>query len=156
MSGNTSASLNASRQGLKEENPFIRKPQNWLQHMFLHFDLSHPTPTQSIKTSDNGFTVHFHRSRNRSPLTLLWSEIQQVMTFKRDQMIVDLICLQFTTTRDTFIEVDEDMKGFADLLATLPDKLSGFPEGSVWWGEVMQPAFATNEKTLWKAHNTPR
>ena len=78
-----------------------------------------------------------------------WDEVTIVKTFKRDYFSVDCICLAFETSKGWF-EVNEDMKSFGAFLDAVESHLPGFPPQKDWWREVMLPAFATNEKELWK------
>jgi hypothetical protein len=48
-----------------------------------------------------------------------------------------------------WLEVNEEMKGWVQLIQQLPLHLPGFPDTEDWIPAVTLPAFATNEKTLW-------
>ena len=81
-------------------------------------------------------------------LTFSWDSVLAVDTFKRDFFTVDCICLAFET-KDGWIEVNEDMKGWGDFLPAVASRLTGFPEQGKWWREVMLPPFATKHARLW-------
>ena len=78
-----------------------------------------------------------------------WSSVERVQAFKRDLVVVDLICLQFSLAGGKVIEVDEEMKGFEALVAVMPQQLLGCPPFAEWWHPVAVPAFATNERVLY-------
>jgi hypothetical protein len=78
-----------------------------------------------------------------------WDVVTTVKTFKRDYFAVDCICLAFETP-DGWIEVNEDMKPFGPFLDAVECYLPGFPRQKDWWRQVMLPAFASNERELWK------
>jgi hypothetical protein len=87
-----------------------------------------------------------------------WNSVSKVKTFKRDLCTFDCICLAFETP-DGWVEFNEDMQGWSNLLDQLQSHLPGFPPQQDWWPKVMQPAFATNERQLWtrtKTHPTLR
>jgi hypothetical protein len=63
---------------------------------------------------------------------------------------VDCVCLQITFLNGTTIEVNEDMKGWKNLLSALPSVLPGLPEVNSWLGKVTLPPFAAQLTELWK------
>jgi hypothetical protein len=79
-----------------------------------------------------------------------WSDVVSARAFKRDLFMMDCVCLQFTLLNGTVIEVNEDMKGWKNLLSSLPSVLSGFPEVNSWLGKVTLPPFAVQLTELWK------
>ncbi len=81
-------------------------------------------------------------------IAFLWNSVLAVETFKRDQFTVDCICLAFET-KDGWIEVNEDMKGWGDFLSAVESHLAGFPPQANWFLNTMFPAFATNHARLW-------
>jgi hypothetical protein len=77
-----------------------------------------------------------------------WQEVLAVDTFKRDYFTVDCTCLAFQIP-EGWIEVHEEMKGWADFLAAIESHLSGFPPKENWLRKVMIPAFEMNHARLW-------
>ena len=81
------------------------------------------------------------------PVVLQWSDVVEIVAYKRDLLTTDLVCVGFRLHgTDDLIEIDEEMPGFDLTMAAvatrfqLPDK---------WWVDVAIPAFATNETTIW-------
>jgi len=83
-------------------------------------------------------------------VSFLWDSILVVETFKRDQFMVDCICLAFEI-QEGWIEVHENMKGWANFLEALEQRLSGFPKKENWMRKVAFPPFVTNQTRLWAA-----
>ena len=81
--------------------------------------------------------------------SLAWSEVREVLAYKKDLLTTDLVCLEFITFRDTAVVIDEERPGFHELLRKLPNFLDGFPPAEDWWRQVEQPPFATNLAHLW-------
>ncbi|HEY1269161.1 MAG TPA: hypothetical protein VGH16_18020 [Candidatus Binatia bacterium] len=71
----------------------------------------------------------------------------EIVAFKRDRFVVDLICFAFHTADSTF-EVNEDMEGFPKLEERLRERLPTFD--TQWYAKVFQPAFATNMTTIYR------
>jgi hypothetical protein len=82
-----------------------------------------------------------------------WDAVISVKTFKRDQFTTDCICLAFETP-DGWFEVNEDMKPFGPFLEAVERGLPGFPRQEEWRMRVMNPAFAPNERELWRRNKT--
>ena len=89
----------------------------------------------------------------RGSLEFLWESVIKVVTFKLDLFCVDCICLAFETPEQC-IELNELMHGWDYFLSQLEPNLPGFPSQKGWWWEVMAPAFASNEKELWRKGKT--
>jgi len=79
-----------------------------------------------------------------------WSEIQNVIAYKKDAVSVDMICFAIATGDGSAVEIHEEMIGWDTLVETLPKNLLGFPNGEQWFAAVAFPAFATNVTTLYQ------
>jgi len=77
-----------------------------------------------------------------------WEDVTQIVTYKRDLGVVDMICVDFTVVAQThrFVTHDE-MQGFDLLTSKLPERFPTIAEG--WWHRVAFPAFATNFSILY-------
>jgi hypothetical protein len=75
--------------------------------------------------------------------------VETVLAYKRDVYAVDLICLGFGNAEQT-IEVNEGMRGWSQLIESLPSLLPGTPPPSDWWERVAKPPFAPSVATLYK------
>ena len=82
-----------------------------------------------------------------------WTEIISVAAFKRDCLAYDLLCMVFEAAGTQF-EVDEEMEGWAEMIAALPNFLPGIRASEQWWDEVVHPAFATNVTRLFQRDQT--
>ena len=87
-------------------------------------------------------------NRKGENFILPWSEVQEILVFKRDLFAVDLICIAFKLSENKFIEINEEMVGYHDLQSWLPKLFSGIRED--WFLDVTFPAFAKNQLTIWK------
>ena len=76
-----------------------------------------------------------------------FDEIVEIQTFKVDCGVHDSICLRFSTVDHDFT-FSEDDPSFSKLAEIISKQYRGIPEG--WYFKVMQPPFATNQRTLWK------
>ena len=107
-----------------------------------------------IATDANGCRIIWLTMGNETgEVSFRWDAVTMVRTFKRDQLAVDCICMAFETP-DGWIEVNEDMKSFGPFLEAVERCLPGFPPQEQWWHQVMLPAFALNEKDLWKRNKS--
>ena len=107
-----------------------------------------------VATDETGCRVKWLTMENETGEdSFRWEVVISVKTFKRDQFNVDCICLAFETPEGWF-EVNEDMKPFGPFLEAVERHLPGFPPQKEWWMQVMKPAFAPNERELWKKDKT--
>lgn len=102
--------------------------------------------TIQVSTDGDTATVFQHDGSARKT-SLDWTEVNGVVAYKRDLIIVDLICIGFTTASGT-LEVDEEMEGWNALVDALPACLPGTRNRADWWDEVVNPAFAANPTVL--------
>ncbi len=80
---------------------------------------------------------------------LKWGEIDEIVTFKRDLVGYDTVCLVFVRENPKFtIEIDEEWTGFGKLVPELPGRYSGVAPD--WYFKVMKPAFKANTTVLFK------
>jgi hypothetical protein len=77
-----------------------------------------------------------------------WDSVLAVDTFKRDLFAVDCFYLAFQLPGG-WMEVNEEMKGWADFLTTVGSRLPGFPPLESWLWKVSDPAFKSNRTRLW-------
>ena len=76
-----------------------------------------------------------------------WARIVEAVAFKRDLYAVDQICMRFDTAEFTH-EVNEEMGGWSEMLAALPELLPSAAPQPEWWAGVAFPAFETNATTV--------
>ncbi|MFC0203384.1 hypothetical protein [Novosphingobium soli] len=87
----------------------------------------------AIDTDEAGFGIRLRRTSHK----VAWREIEAVTAFKRDDLIVDRLCL-LVQHAGSIIELDEDMAGFEKWLAMLESRLSLNDE---WRAAVLFPPF---------------
>ena len=103
-----------------------------------------------IITDETGCRIKWLTIENETgESSFRWDDVTAVKAFKRDQFMVDCICLAFKAP-DGWYEVNEDMKLFGPFLTAVERYLPGFPAQKDWWKQLMLPAFAPNERELWK------
>jgi hypothetical protein len=97
-----------------------------------------------ILFDSTGFTVASLKTPAEKLNRIEWEKIRHVIAFKRDFFNIDCICLLFTLSDETSVELDEDMKGWLELMEAIPNYLSGCKPLDKWFFDVAVPAFATN------------
>jgi hypothetical protein len=90
-------------------------------------------------------------SNREHPISFSWRDVEEIETYKRDLFSSDEIYLSFGVT-DAWYEFSESDAGFQQLAELMQAKFPSIPE--CWYGEVMQPPFATNQRTLWTTPKT--
>jgi hypothetical protein len=104
------------------------------------------TPQPAIFLDDTGFGVALDPSDTDLVTPVLpWSDIVRVWAFKRDLFAVDLVCLRFEANGDRAYEVNEEMAGWTELVAALPERIPGSLSREAILDMVVLPAFATKE-----------
>ena len=79
-----------------------------------------------------------------------WPEIQRIVAFKRDCYTVDSIRMLIVTSAGV-VEIGEDVPGWDDWTAALPERLPGAKRFEEWFFAVAFPAFAENATVLYPA-----
>lgn len=97
-----------------------------------------------ISFDSDGFSVKSLKDPGKKLDAISWSKIKRVTAFKRDLLTTDCVCLFFATGDESCIELNEEMKGWLELLDSLPNCLPGCKPLSEWIYRVTLPAFATN------------
>lgn len=70
-----------------------------------------------------------------------WADVFRVVAFKRDVFSADLICMEIQDRVGSSIEINEQMEGWKELVAMLPEYLPEFPQFEQWFLRVAQPPF---------------
>lgn len=104
--------------------------------------LSPPKPP--IVLTEAGFLVGVP---NGTTTEILWSDIEQVRAFKLDLFTWDEVRFVFLMSSGVALEVSEEQPGFAGMLAAAQVH---FPSLVGWQTQVIKPAFARNETTLYQ------
>lgn len=101
-------------------------------------------PNWSLRFAEDGFLLERDGTETDR---LVWADVREIVTFKRDLVTVDSICLAFRTgPKPLYLEVCEEMEGFDRLIDEMQKRFPAIPED--WLPEVTQPPFATNERRL--------
>jgi hypothetical protein len=78
--------------------------------------------------------------KTKRELEIRWEEIQASTAFKRDLLSTDQVCIAFQLNKGA-LEVNEEMKGFADFCTAMAEKLPGSIPWTEWYMNVTTPAF---------------
>ena len=76
-----------------------------------------------------------------------WDDVTEIRAFKRSLWIVDDVRLA-SETQVGWYEFSEEEQGFGGLGEKMREIFPKIP--AEWFAEVLQPPFATNEKTLYR------
>lgn len=102
-------------------------------------------PAVTLSADETGISITSLNSL--SPVVVRWVEIDEIHTFKLDLGTIDDIRLAVHDSRG-WHELSEQDEGFMEIAAELQRRFPTIPE--LWYFEVMLPAFATNQRVLWK------
>lgn len=78
-----------------------------------------------------------------------WDQVQNVLVYKRDLHVVDLVCVVFVLAGAEAVEVHEEMAGWQRLVESLPKLLPGALPFAEWWPSVAVPAFAPSTRVIY-------
>lgn len=78
-----------------------------------------------------------------------FAEVRQVVAFKRDCYTVDSIRMLLVAGAET-VEISEEMSGWEEWIAALPERLPGALRFEEWFFEVAFPAFETRATLLYE------
>jgi len=111
---------------------------------------SYSTISISIK---NGNLIYSKDAEEKNFFS--FSSVLEVFAFKKDLFSYDEICVGFRISEDgTYYEIDEKMKGYDDIVKSLPNYFKGINQE--WFCEVAFPAFKTNCTTIWGTSLIPK
>lgn len=106
-------------------------------------------PQASLRRDREGFCV---QAKNGQPVRIAWEEVVEVRAYKMDLINRDLVCLSLSTGKNGIpsrsIQLHEEMPGWYTMLEELAVNLPGCRAD--WWAEVAYPAFATNERVIYR------
>ena len=88
-----------------------------------------------------GASRFFHENLPDKTATFTWTEVTRVAVFKRDQFLVDCICMGFELNHKETLEVNENMDGWDTLVKAVPVYLSAALAEEQWWNKVVSLTF---------------
>ncbi len=106
-----------------------------------------------IISTESGIGINAHADSDESSrdgVFLRWQSLEKIKAYNRDLLTTDLVCLGLYTSESDFLEINEEMIGFGNLVESLPKSLPGFPDQQEWWEKIVKPAFAANSTKLWQ------
>ncbi len=84
----------------------------------------------------------------------VWAEVTTAVVFKRDCVMVDLICMVFGSATGV-VEINEEMQEWKNVVSSLPKYLPGCLSQEVWFLQVATPAFAPNPMCIFRRDGAP-
>jgi hypothetical protein len=98
--------------------------------------------SSGIQLTEDGSTIS-----GTSQERILWSDIVEIVAFKRDLWSHDEICLGIRTIgSEQCLIVSEESEGFTALTEEVSNR---FELTKDWWSKVAFPAFVENWTRLW-------
>jgi hypothetical protein len=104
-----------------------------------------------LQITDLGFLIV---ENNQTFTKIDWSEIIEIIAFKKDLLTTDLICFEFKTSSAkevVYFVIHEEMVGFDKLADHLKLILPGF--NANWRQLVVLPPFASNSNLIYRRFN---
>lgn len=116
--------------------------------LFKRFRRSTPKEKHQILIYSDRFEITLLGDSALPANTVAWSSIIEATAFKIDLFAYDQVCISFRLDDSSETEVDEEMKGWSELIDLLPVYLPGAPSWEDWFMEITVPAFQTNPVCL--------
>ncbi len=101
----------------------------------------------AFKYTDNGFVVTFDGFSK----ALNWTDITEINVYKKDLITVDEIRMQIVYG-DKQLEISEELPGWFQFTIKTKDVFQTIPKE--WDIEIINPAFATNFRTIYSKAET--
>lgn len=80
-----------------------------------------------------------------------WDEVEHILLFQRDCFAVDQVRMVVLLENEiVFGDLTEDMTGWKELMATLPNVLPGCHTVEEWFPKVCRTAFEPNPTTIFR------
>lgn len=106
------------------------------------------SPKVSLNVNREGFSI---LQKGEPAIRVLWSEINQILAYKRDLVTEDLVCWDITVTkneRSQTYSLHEELDGFGLLVDCISHKLTSFDK--IWRQKIITPPFAENLTILYQ------
>ena len=99
-------------------------------------------PGSRVQCDDLGLTYFENPTNSGSEVRLLWAEVTTVFAYKRDCYTVDSIHIILgDEDQKRWVDIEEGVPGYRDLVSALPRKLHGCPTEDEWFPSVAFPPF---------------
>ncbi|MDA0834095.1 MAG: hypothetical protein O3A29_12500 [Planctomycetota bacterium] len=79
--------------------------------------------------------------------TMSWTKVKEIVAFKDDAFVYDIICIEFQSSDKSVLKIDEEYEGYRELLEYLPQVFAGIRTD--WFSDVAFPAFEHCLTKLW-------
>lgn len=103
-----------------------------------------------ITWNEHSFTLSAPPPVASPPVVIPWSEIAEVVGFKRDCYTFDVVCVAFGRQNGPAIEIQEDWPDWQPFVEALPQYLPGCLSPGDWYLEIIAPAFETKPTVLYR------
>jgi hypothetical protein len=113
---------------------------------------SEPDFDFELLQTNEGFEIWPLKGQKGDVPRVVWERVTEASAYKRDLLSTDQICIAFTLDDNTFVEIHEEMKGFADLCENLPVTLPGALPFGRWYSDITVPAFGLCLTKLFTRH----
>ena len=142
---------------------WITSPQRtvdrWLRQLKAGQKPKSPVKTDfdnDLVLTDDGFEIRPLKGQTDKVLQVVWRRVTEANAYKRDLWSTDQVCIAFTFDDETFVEIHEEMRGFATLCEQLPTVLPGALPFESWYMNITGPAFEPCLTRLYSRHSTPQ
>lgn len=105
-----------------------------------YLDWRQPNVASLVLTTDG-----FEWRSGQQVAKVRWDDVTRIVTFKRDLITVDLLCLHFDTALGT-VEINEELQGYDAVEVEMERR---FAVATDWKLRVLFPAFTTNEEAIY-------
>ena len=102
--------------------------------------------TARLELTDDGFVL-LQEGQSEPCMSLNWSDIRSIRTYKFDAFSYDVICLAFQVAENPWLEICEDDQGFDAVRQEMERRFPDIPRTWLW--DVAVPAFAPNHTVLY-------
>lgn len=85
-----------------------------------------------------------------------WKDVTEIVAFKRDCWIVDLICFVIEINKTETLELNENMIGWKSLTDAIPHYLAGALAEDEWYTKVAVPAFKPCQTQIYSRPAEPK
>ncbi len=106
--------------------------------------MSAENSTTRLEFRNDGFTILVDGAPTA---TIEWSQVREIVAYRRDPDEKDLLCLGFrVTVTDDYIEVDEEVDGYQTLLEKMYEAFPSLKQK--WWREITS-SYGINWTTIY-------
>lgn len=83
---------------------------------------------------------------------LRWKEVSRIAVYKKDELMTDLICIEFGLGENMIVTIHEEIEGYDSIVQNMEKEFKGIEED--WYSKIVKPAFERNYRVIYETEGS--